>query len=654
MLQDEFRYRTGSYDGRSVQIPIPNYQYLPFKAGGDEFRLLEVFPDQFDAPIRCRIVQCSLNDAPVYAALSYLWGNPSICDCIIVDDEEFPVTTNLRRALQQLRRNSIKILLWVDAICIDQNSDIEKSVHVPKMSLIYHDADYVLVWLGLHAHGSQRIMKMLKKIDDSRRPSSLRERREWVPHSEDLERYQPEIKAFIRRRYWRRCWIVQEVAQGTRVQLICGSSDPVRWEAFVLFMEQVDKESHLAGPAIEHIQGLCRNRKSIIASAPISLLRVLHETYNTEASEPRDKVFSVLGLAFDGDKYVKSANYGCSDRQVCLEMTQEVMWSKKSLDIIFAASLDPVLALPSWCPDYLHWAPDAPTESLISYLSGQDLLFRDNSRRPRWRATSDSPADRAIIKIDRNMLLTRGVFIGRLNGLGCVLVDDKPPKYGGYHSRRKRTDRDIFESLTRALTLYGVDEGQQSTSKGRDIGRFFYHLYEFEDKKKAAANRKYFERKYSNIIKWRKKNKRFRICGKTLVKRSHDYKASWYTGALAESAGEGLAAAFNEALSQHPKASKRRLPADLDGELMNLQLLLNEGMRLMTTDDDDLGWAHPAAHIGDSVFLLYGCSMPAVLRRNDEPRGTFSVVGHAYVEGVMNGEKWDLYEEKDMEDVWLC
>jgi hypothetical protein len=72
--------------------------------------------------------------------------------------------------------------------------------------------------------------------------------------------------------------------------------------------------------------------------------------------------------------------------------------------------------------------------------------------------------------------------------------------------------------------------------------------------------------------------------------------------------------------------------------LENLQDLINEGLRLMTTEEDHIGWAHPAAQIGDRLFLLKGCSMPAILRPSQDYQGTYTVVGRAYVQGVMNNE----------------
>jgi hypothetical protein len=63
----------------------------------------------------------------------------------------------------------------------------------------------------------------------------------------------------------------------------------------------------------------------------------------------------------------------------------------------------------------------------------------------------------------------------------------------------------------------------------------------------------------------------------------------------------------------------------------------NNGLAYMSTRRGYVGWAHCAASLGDGVFLLPGCSIPVVLRRRDG--GGYTVVGEAYVQGVMSGER---------------
>ncbi|KAN0117324.1 hypothetical protein V8E51_003301 [Hyaloscypha variabilis] len=64
--------------------------------------------------------------------------------------------------------------------------------------------------------------------------------------------------------------------------------------------------------------------------------------------------------------------------------------------------------------------------------------------------------------------------------------------------------------------------------------------------------------------------------------------------------------------------------------------ILKDDMRFMTTKKGYFGWAHPRAEQGDQIFLLPGCSVPVVLRTKVE--GGYTMVGDAYVQGIMFGE----------------
>ena len=663
----EIGHKTVRYRGREVQVPIPDFPYVPFPSGSTAIRLLEVLPGKSpDSVVKCRLRHYGLDDKiPVYAALSYEWGNPSITDPIFVDGFEFPVTTNLREALQVLRSQA-GFFLWVDAICINQNDNKEKSSHVPRMKEIYHEADYVIVWLGVATKGSAWVMRVLTRIEVSHRPASLRRGNDWLPSKAYLKWRDPELISFLRNGFWRRCWIIQEIALGSRVLVMCGSHR-VEWEAVVLLMKQIHDQSAVQLWATKHIQHLCQSRSSRAEARPVPLLQALSDSCEAEASDPRDKVYALLGLTFDKDAYVTTPNYSWSKEQICISMSNTVIWSKKSLDIIFAGpkSTRSRLRLPSWCPDYLSWPDDPICKSLVSYLSGLDDRYRGGTLRSRWRATGNSLATRDVVTVDAQFVTTRGLRVGKINGLGCLLSDERPPEHSKSSLRVSDTlDRIIFESISRALTMYDVDEVKPGSIRATRVHNLYYHLYEFEQPFKAGNNDMHFRTKFRNVIDWRKRNKRFMICGEHFKYRSHNTQASKFSGAYKEAKLESLERsfgasveaavespgdAFMDAISKRRQTSERRLPADIDQALKNLTVLIDEGLRIMTTSKDDVGWAHPSARVGDEIFLLHGCSMPAILRRSTHVRDAFRVVGHAYVNGVMNGEKWELSDKGDMQ-----
>ncbi|KAH8590615.1 heterokaryon incompatibility protein-domain-containing protein, partial [Bisporella sp. PMI_857] len=79
---------------------------------------------------------------PGYFAISYVWGTGSDLNLsheIILDNRRFPITANLHAALHKYRSSWVASgRYWVDAICINQADNDEKSAQVPLMRDIYH------------------------------------------------------------------------------------------------------------------------------------------------------------------------------------------------------------------------------------------------------------------------------------------------------------------------------------------------------------------------------------------------------------------------------------------------------------------------------------------------------------------------------------
>ncbi|OCK81951.1 HET-domain-containing protein, partial [Lepidopterella palustris CBS 459.81] len=101
-------------------------------------------------PISCslEIVHLDAKPPPCYEALSYVWGSPRGTIPISCDGKSLLVTPNLLEALRRIRHFRYTRLLWVDAICINQDDPMERSVQVQAMRDIYAKAANVIIWLG--------------------------------------------------------------------------------------------------------------------------------------------------------------------------------------------------------------------------------------------------------------------------------------------------------------------------------------------------------------------------------------------------------------------------------------------------------------------------------------------------------------------------
>jgi hypothetical protein len=142
-------------------------EYVYSSLGPNSIRLLRLLPhEQEDAPIQCQLFHYSLegsgNQTHLYTALSYVWGNLANPRYISIAENTLPVTRNLYKALLRLRNSSFERIIWVDAVCINQESIEEKEQQIRFMAKIYGQARSVLVWLGEAADNSDQAIKEIR------------------------------------------------------------------------------------------------------------------------------------------------------------------------------------------------------------------------------------------------------------------------------------------------------------------------------------------------------------------------------------------------------------------------------------------------------------------------------------------------------------
>ncbi|KAL2877194.1 hypothetical protein SGCOL_007590 [Colletotrichum sp. CLE4] len=115
------------------------------------------------------------------------------------------ITPNCAAVLNILRGPRIRDLsLWVDAVCINQSSNTEKSVQVGMMAELYQKAKYVFVWLG-----------------NEWAPATVLALYKGVPRVRDEQGQDPNLLSILQRApYWLRVWTLQEAAY-TNAFILC-------------------------------------------------------------------------------------------------------------------------------------------------------------------------------------------------------------------------------------------------------------------------------------------------------------------------------------------------------------------------------------------------------------------------------------------------
>lgn len=131
-------------------------------------RLLVIKPSNgSDAElIECNLATHDMRSIPQYEALSYVWGDPNDTSDILLNGYTHKVTVNLERALRNMRVEDGKseLVLWVDALCINQANLAERGIQVSQMGNIYLNASRVRVWLGDADTNTETAAKVLDAL----------------------------------------------------------------------------------------------------------------------------------------------------------------------------------------------------------------------------------------------------------------------------------------------------------------------------------------------------------------------------------------------------------------------------------------------------------------------------------------------------------
>jgi hypothetical protein len=130
----------------AILLPPFNYEPLPARY----IRVLELQPGERANPLHASFTTISIDGGDKFDALSYMWGDASPVDHIVVDGAAIPVAWNLARALEYLRgqQGSEIRRIWIDAVCINQKDEKERGHQVAMMRSVYSKADCVRVWVN--------------------------------------------------------------------------------------------------------------------------------------------------------------------------------------------------------------------------------------------------------------------------------------------------------------------------------------------------------------------------------------------------------------------------------------------------------------------------------------------------------------------------
>ncbi|KAJ0109379.1 uncharacterized protein J7T55_000304 [Diaporthe amygdali] len=572
-----------------------------------EFRLIILRPERKDDPegiIRCDMLNCPLGNSRPYVALSYAWGDVSDTRKIFVGsaNRTISVSASLESALRALRDPRKSITVWADAISINQQDQSEKADQVRLMTRIYQKAESVAIWLGPRSEDSDLGMELIEQVSNGAEMPREITRRTPAPFSEQNF---AAVVALFDREYWHRLWVVQEVFNARAINVHCGPAI-LPWSAFQtasdVFQDHRDvlERSFHPGYSNRFYQARSGSYPQVLVhEGPGSLARVgsranfmdgddvpdrlvfqnllevMQACRRKLSSDPKDKVFGLLGVLSEKIRSEIKVDYGVPVKDIYVNIFRTVVEKTGSLDILCESIHFPDYAnnnnLPSWVPDWSHISKVSPIATTHTFSASRKAeVVVDFTERNKLR----------ISAIPLGSIKEHGVAVGTrctlydyltafLQWRACLLqaFDGHPDKFL----------QSLEQRFCLALSLSHIPEDYETPEEWMDI---CYHVF---------------------ALTLRDRLPKFKI----------DHELEQYIG-------------------RDPQMdyNKRRLFLQ-ENVASNMM-----GRCFCITDEDRVGLGTGFMIRGDHVVVPLGCSTPVVLR----PEGDgYRFVGDVYINGYMFG-----------------
>jgi hypothetical protein len=548
-----------------------------------------------------------------FVALSYVWGDLNDTLPICVSGNTISATRNLHEVLQSLWTLKFDQLIWIDALCINQQDLIERSTQVALMGDIYSRALYVLAFLSPLSNPFDLGMDY---VAQSAADPELHYEPSLSPHltvrgfdARD-EALRDSIIALFATPWWTRVWTVQEFILAREVRFQCGQR-VIDCETLQQGIQNLaSHESKCCWAARRPGDGYPRgyldypseayngltlynaalrmsNLSSILRTDPSEaqdLLGVISLFRTRRCSDARDRVFGLSGLRLQTSKAKDTlpVDYTISTATLYRNLAMMLIERSKSLDVLSHVLHGPSLekrtmGLPTWVPD---WDAALESDYHLVYHQRMNRISHFNASgdmKPYWKENS------------AGFITTQGFQIGQ--------IEDTAPGYPSTTSTLGgKSLIDTWRQLA-GLPIEPQDLDSEAMREGSRESAFLHTLC-------------------GGIVfpPWN--------VDPSMYARVYQAWLTWFTHSMP---------AY---LSEEIKEAAR----NFDFLVKNVSM----GRQFITTEDGHFGFGPELAQKHDTVVILSGGKLPYVLRKVSPSSGSgdaYEFIGDAFIYNAMAGEK---------------
>ncbi|PMD67515.1 HET-domain-containing protein [Hyaloscypha bicolor E] len=428
------------------------------------------------------------------------------------------------------------------------------------------------------------------------------EEEDWTeeiePESLEESRNDRAIEAFgdlFNRPWWKRIWVVQELARSRQATFICGSHS-ASWETMrANVVPQEDDLTWGYHPCVADMLSVW-GPYSTQERRCVGLLDYLSTFRYCGATDPRDKVFALLGLAIDIDGSDLDANYSLELEDLYKRVVRVMISQHRNLDVLghvlgmgLLDGSDRKVTFPSWTPDWRMKVTATPFQEILTMNGEANFYSASGTSTPNF---SFSP--------DFQILTLEGFVFGTLQHLEEVLED--------------------------LGSLFGNDFNEANQ-----------HL--------------------TVIQRWEERALEEPVTLCPYLGKTGRLDAFWRT--LTADAFLGQRKAPDEIFKQFEVWSGRTdLASVIDPEDLPTQYInyatpfvrsldeASSGRRFLVSDGGYMGLAPQSAEEADLICVLLGGQTPFVLRPRED---LYELIGPCYVHGIMDGEAMEQSRLRNFE-----